>query len=115
MEVFVLIYTLSFVFAIVSALGIGISDEVFDMDMVLKRKTDFIRCVFMWQFAVYELLSDELNTAGIVLLEIITTALIFPENIMALASLLICLLFKGIAVAFYKIFRKRNKESEVSE
>lgn len=115
MEVFVLIYTLSFVFAIVSALGIGISDEVFDMDMVLKRKTDFIRCVFMWQFAVYELLNQEINTAGIVILEIIATALIFPENIMALAYLLICLLFKGIAVAFYKIFRKRDKEREVSE
>ena len=115
MEFFVIIYTLSFVFAIVSALGIGISVEVFDVDMVLKRKTDFIRCVFMWQFAVYELLNEEINTAGIVILEIITTALIFPENIIAFMCLLICLLFKGIAVAFYKIFRKRYKESEVSE
>lgn len=115
MEVFVLIYTLSFVFAIVSALGIGVSDEVFDFEMVLRNKSDFIRCVFMWQFAVYEYLNEEINAAGIVILEIITTTLIFPENILAFAILLVCLLLKGIAVAFYKIFRKRDKESEVSE
>ena len=115
MQVFALIYALSFVFAIVSALGIGISDEVFDLEMVLKSKRAFIRCVFMWQFAVYAYLNEELNTTGIVILEIITTALIFPENIIAFVCLLIGLLFKGIAVAFYKIFRKRDKESEVSE
>lgn len=113
MQVFELIYVLSFIFAIVSALGI--SDEVFDLEMVLKSKSDFIRCVFMWQFAVYELLNEELNAAGIVILEIITTALIFPENIVALAFLLICLLFKGIAVAFYKIFRKKDKERKEAE
>lgn len=115
MEFFVIIYVISFLVCVVSTIAICISDEVFDFEMALKNKRDFIRCVFMWQFAVYEYLNDELNTAGILILEIITTALIFPENIMALASLLICLLFKGIAVAFYKIFRKRDKESEVSE
>lgn len=86
MQVFVLIYTLSFVFAIVSALGIGISDEVFYVDMVLKNKRDFIRCAFMWQFAVYELLNEELNAAGIVIIEIITTILVFPWNILVFCN-----------------------------
>lgn len=115
METLAIIYAISFIASIMSALLICADDEVFDFEMALKRKRDFIRCVFMWQFAVYEYLNEALNTTGIVILEIITTALIFPENIMALASLLICLLFKGIAVAFYKIFCKRDKESEVSE
>ena len=109
MEFFVIIYVISFIFAMLSGIGIAVSDEIFDFDMVLKRKTDFIRCAFMWQFAVYDLLNEELNTAGIVILEIATTVLIFPENILAFAILLVCLLFKGIAVAFYKIFRKTDK------
>lgn len=115
MKVFGIIYVISFLAARTSSLVIGISDEVFDFEMVLKSKREFFRCVFMWQFAVYELLHEELNNAGILILETITTVLIFPENIMVFAIILICLLFKGMAVAFYKIFRKRDKESEVSE
>ena len=113
MEFFGIIYTISFLVALTSSLVIVASDEVFDFEMVLKSKREFFRCIFMWQFAVYELLKEELNTAGIAILETIITVLIFPENIMAFAILLILLLFKGMAVAFYKIFRKKDKESEV--
>lgn len=110
MEFFVIIYVISLIFSIISALLIGADDEVFDFEMALKRKRDFIRCVFMWQFAIYEYLNEELNTAGIVILEVLTTVLTLPMNIVAFTELCICLFIKGICILFYKVFQKREKE-----
>lgn len=94
---------------------IAISDWFFEFEMVLKSKSDFIRCVFMWQFAVYDLLNEWINRAGIIIAEILATLVALPMNIMVFAILVICLAIKGICVCFYKVFRKRNEESEVSE
>ena len=110
MKFFEPFYMISLIFVMISVIPIGASDEIFHFEMVLKNKSDFIRCAFMWQFAVYDLLNEELNTAGIVILEILTTVLVLPMNIVAFVSLCVCLFIKGICLLFYKIFQKREKQ-----
>ena len=96
----------------VTALSIGASDEIFEFEMVLKSKSDFIRCVFMWQFAVYDLLNEWISREGTIIIEILITLVALPMNIMVFAILVICLAIKGVFICFYKVFRKRNEESE---
>ena len=103
------------VYGIITGFSISLSDEIFDLEKVLKSNGDFIRCIFMWQFAAYILLDDLINKAGIIIVEVIITFVALPMNIMIFAILVICLAIKGICVCFYKVFRKRNEESEVSE
>ncbi len=96
------------VYGIITGFAITLSDEVFDLEKVLKSKSDFIRCIFMWQFAAYILLDELINKAGIIIVEVIITFVVLPMSIMIFAILVICLIIKGICILFYKIFRKRE-------
>lgn len=108
-----IIFYYFFVFVFIGYVGsfaISISDLVFEIDSVLKSKSDFIRCVFMYQFAIYELFSDCINTKGIVILEIITTLSVWFLNIIVFLLLVTLLILKKICILFYKLFNKENDE-----
>lgn len=101
-----------FVFALAGVLGslvITFSGEVYDMDNCLSNKTDFIHCIFMYQIAIKYLFEDQINTVGIVILEVLTTLSVWVLNIGIFFILLFCLLLKGICYGFWLIFRKRNE------
>lgn len=98
-----------FIFVFIGYVGtfaISISDLVFEIESVLKSKSDFIRCVFMYQFAVYELLSDCINTKGIIILEIITTLSVWFLNIIVFLLLVTLSILKNICILFYKLFNR---------
>lgn len=103
-------YMFVFVFAgVAGSFAITLSEEVYDMDNCLNNKTDFIHCIFMYQFAIKYLLEDQINTVGIVILELLTTLSVWFLNIGIFFILLFCLLLKGICYGFWLIFRKRNE------
>ena len=109
MSKFITLYiAIAIIYGIITGFAITLSDEVFDLEKALKSKSDFIRCIFMWQFAAYILLDELINKAGIIIVEVIITFVVLPMSIMIFAILVICLIIKGICILFYKIFRKRE-------
>lgn len=106
-------YMFVFVFVgVFGSLAITLSEEVYDMECCISNKTDFIHCIFMYQFAIKYLLEDEINAVGIVILEIVTTLSAWFLNIGIFFILLFCLLIKGICFGFWLIFRKKNDDEE---
>lgn len=104
---------------IIDTCAIVLSEEVFKLDDCIKNRRDFIRCIFMYQFAVKIKLEDEINTIGIVILEILTTFSVWFLNVIIFAVLCCLLILKVIWHIFWMIFRKREgtnkkyyKESE---
>lgn len=94
-------YTFVFVFVgVIGSFAITLSGEVYDIDCCLGNKTDFIHCIFMYQFAIKYLLEDGINAVGIVTLEILTTLSVWFLNIGIFFIILFCLLIKGICYGF---------------
>lgn len=85
------------------------SVDVFDFDKVLSSKKEFIRCVFMYQIALWKYLSDDINTTGMIILEIITTLSVWFINMIVLLGLITAMIIKGICKLFYLLFKKRVK------
>lgn len=99
-----------FINLLVGALGslvISVSDETYEMDLVLTDKNEFVRCIFMYQFAVYELLKDEINKTGIIILEILTTLSVVFLNVFIFAIIIFLFAIKMICYLFWIAFRKR--------
>ena len=100
----------TFVFIIVGFIGssiLSISETVYNLDEVLTSKQQFIRCIFMYQVAIWELLSEDINIIGMMILEILTTLSVWFLNILVFLILVILLLLKGICFLFYILFKKR--------
>ena len=76
---------------------------------------NFIYHIFILQFAVYCSLYERINKAGIIIIEILITVIFLPMNIMLFVAYMFYLIVDGIRICFYKIFRKRNEESETSD
>lgn len=114
LEVIIYILTIYYTLVLVlvgvcGSLAITLLEEVYDIDNCLNNKTDFIHCIFMYQFAIKYLLEDRINTVGIVILEALITLSVWFLNIGIFFILLFCLLLKGICYGFCLIFRKRNE------
>lgn len=107
-EIIAIYYT--FVFVVVGifcSLWISLRDEVYETEDTLSSKKHFIRCIFMYQFAIYEFLSDYINKTGIIILEILGTVSVWFLNIIIFALLCILLILKWLCIGFYKVFKKR--------
>lgn len=102
-------------YAIVGILGIlffDIDRDIFNEKEVLKTKSDFIKCVFMYQLKVWISLNDKINIIGMAILEILTTLSVWFLNIGIFFILLFCLLIKAACYGFWLIFRKRNDDEK---
>lgn len=88
--------------------SISISDEIYEMDLVLKDKNEFVRCVFMYQFTIYELLKDKINKTGIIILEVITTFSVWFLNVFVFLVVVCLWIIKMICYLFWLMFRKKE-------
>lgn len=110
-ELIIIYYAVIFVaVGIIGTLIIALTDEIFRLDDVLLNKKDFVKCIFMYQVAIKMLLEYDINTAGILILEILTTLSVWFLNIIVFAILVVCLILKGIGYGFWPIFRKKEGE-----
>lgn len=104
---------MSLILGFMSCFPIVLSEQVFNLDEVLTNKNDFIRCLFMWQFAVYDFEVEYINKLGIIIVETLVSIVIFPANIITFGMLTIFLISKGICIVFYEFFKiKNDDESE---
>lgn len=101
-----------FIFMFVGVFGsqiIYLNESTFDDNNIFSNKHEFIRCVFMYQVASYQVLREKTNVCGIVILEILITASVWYLNVIIFGILIIILILKAICHMFYIVFRKRNK------
>lgn len=100
----------TFVFIIVGFIGsftLSISGEVYNIDEVLTSKQQFIKCIFMYQVAIWESLSEDINIIGMMILEILTTLSVWLLNVLVFLILIVLLILKCVCFSFYMIFEKR--------
>lgn len=100
------IFILIFV-GFIGTLCIISDDFIYESGGELSSKKNFIRCIFMYQFALWEYLSEEINMAGMIILEILVTLSVWFLNIIIFFCLLFLLIMKGICLLFYAIFKKK--------
>ena len=91
-----------FVFVLV---GIGCSLHLLDNGLLYEKNK--LKLIFMYQYAVYQLAKDDLNVAGILILEIITTFSVWFLNILILVVMCLWYIFSAIWGLFYFCFKKR--------
>ena len=94
-------------FLIIAALA----DDVCDEDAFLTDKTEFIRFVFIFQAYAYESLKDEINKAGIVIVESLIILFLFPWNVIIFIVLVIIKLISLFFYGFWLIFRIRKDDN----
>lgn len=107
---FGLLTIISLFFTFISAFIISIDDNVYDIETCLSNKKEFLKCVFMFQVALYMNTKQDINIAGIIILEIIITILTWYWSIF-----MFIILFAGLCVEiFVKLFifcfRKKGKK-----
>lgn len=102
---------INIIVGVIGSMVISLSDEIYEMDLVLTDKNEFVRCVFMYQFTVYELLKDEINKTGIIILEVLTTLNVWFLNVLIFAVTVFLRIVKLICHLFWLIFRKREGEN----
>ena len=73
----------------------------------LLQEKNKLKLIFMYQYAVYQLAKDDLNAAGILILETITTLSVWFLNILILVFMCLWYIFSAIWDLFYFIFKKR--------
>ena len=91
-----------FVFVII---GIGGSLHLLDNGLLYEKNK--LKLIFMYQYAVYQLAKDDLNAAGILILETITTLSVWFLNILILVVMCLWYILSAIWDLFYFIFKKR--------
>jgi hypothetical protein len=84
--------------------GIGCSLHLLDEVLYEKNK---LKLIFMYQYAVYQLAKDDLNAAGILILETITTFSVWFLNILILVVMCLWYILSAIWDLFYFVFKKR--------
>ena len=84
-------------------------DKVYKMEEILSSKKHFIRCIFMYQFAIYDFFSDYINKVGITILEILTTVSVWFLNIIIFTLLCVSMILKWLCIGFYKVFKNNKK------
>ena len=98
-----------FVFIIVGICGtLIILDRLFDENLrFIDGKINYLKVIFMYQYAVYELSKDYLNKAGIIVLEVFTTFSVWFLNIFMVFIVCGVNLLFAFCKLFYFIFKKR--------
>lgn len=71
-------------------------------------KVNFLKLIFMYQYAVYKFAKDDISIVGIILLELLTTLSVWFLNVLVL--IVLCMYYIGLFICkvFYFIFRKRR-------
>lgn len=100
LQILQLYYVLIIVFV-----GIGGSLLLLDEGLLYERNK--LKIIFMYQYAVYQLSKDKLNTAGILILETITTLSVWFLNILILVVMCLWYVLSGVWNLFYLCFKKR--------
>lgn len=91
-----------FVFVFV---GIGASLHLLDTGLLYEKNK--LKLIFMYQYAVYQLAKDDLNAAGILILETITTLSVWFLNILIIVIMCLWYILSAIWNLFYFCFKKR--------
>ena len=107
MILILLYYMLTTIIASIASLTILLDNKYMPSEDVFGSKKGFLQNVFLYQFAIWKAVKDDINIIGIIILEILVTFSVWFMNILVLFCILIILIFKIIKVAFYKIFKKR--------
>ena len=108
---FSLLTIISLLFTVVSSFIISIGNDVYDIETCLSDKKEFLKCVFMFQVALYMMTEQDINTVGIIILEIIITILTWYGSIFMFIILVAGLFVKIFVKLFIFCFRKKeNRE-----
>ena len=86
---------------------VGICGSLLLLDEGLLYERNKLKIIFMYQYAVYQLAKDHLNTAGILILEAITTLSVWFLNILILVFMFLWYILSAIWNLFYFCFKKR--------
>ena len=86
---------------------VGIGCSLYFLDNGLLHERNKLKLIFMYQYAVYQLAKDELNAAGILILETITTLSVWFLNILIIVFMCLWYILSGIWNMFYFCFKKR--------
>ena len=86
--------------------------EIYDINECLSDKKEFIYCLFQWQIFTWKKAKDTINTAGIIILEILMTIFALPYNILFLIVLIIGEIIRFVIWCFMKCFRKMEKTND---
>lgn len=100
LKILQLYYLFVFVFV-----GIGASLHLLDNGLLYEKNK--LKLIFMYQYAVYQLAKDDLNAAGILILETITTFSVWFLNILILVVMCLWYILSAIWDLFYFCFKKR--------
>lgn len=86
---------------------VGICGSLFAVNECDILSQNIFKQIFMYQYAVYEIAKDNINLAGIIILEILTTFSVWFLNV--IVFIVICLYYILLAIwkLFYFIFKKR--------
>lgn len=86
---------------------IGIGGSLHLLDNGLLYEKNKLKLIFMYQYAVYQLAKDDLNAAGILILETITTFSVWFLNILIIVVMCLWYILSAIWDLFYFCFKKR--------
>lgn len=86
-------------------IGIGRSLHLLDNGLLYEKNK--LKLIFMYQYAVYQLAKDDLNAAGILILETITTFSVWFLNILIIVVMCLWYILSAIWDLFYFCFKKR--------
>ena len=86
---------------------VGIAGSITAMEEFDVMSRNKLKLIFMYQYMVYELAKEDLNIAGIIILEIFTTFSVWFLNV--IIFIIVCLYYIFLAVwkLFYFVFKKR--------
>lgn len=102
-ELFVLVFV-----GTIGSLIITLDSAVYEMDDGLKNFNQFLRCVFMYQFAIKEYLDYYVKNSGIILLIVLSSIFVLPLNLLIFFVLCGSLVIKFIVIIFMKVFGKKE-------
>lgn len=92
----------------IGSLSITLDSAVYEIDDVLKNFNQFLRCVFMYQFAIKEYLDYYVKNSGIILLIVLSSIFVLPLNLLIFFVLCGSLVIKFIVIIFIKVFGKKE-------
>lgn len=106
MENLVIFWLCTWFIGLMAMFVITMSDEVFNDSEILTDKREYFRCVFAFQYLIYDDLSELIKPLGIIILIVLTTFCFWHISVTTFIVLVIGLILKNICILFYRIFKK---------
>jgi len=75
-----------------------------DFEELFKNK---LKLIFMYQYALYKITEDQLNIAGIIILETLLTISVWFLNVLVFVILCLWYILSAVWDLFYFVFKKR--------